>query len=262
MKTCSSFVLERRGGGVDTSPAAQRRAMDDFDVLTDVRSEPPVSIRRSGGRILMAATAAGPVGGDDLRLDAVVATGARADIGSVGALIVWPGPDGGHSRSTTHVSVERNGHLSWCPEPTIAVAGSCHITEMTVDLEAGASCIVVEEIALGRSGEASGALDLIVRVTRGGRPLVHHAERFGPDVPGAGSSISVGNGGHVLTAVVVGVPAGMRLRPEVAIVDGGAAAWLPGGDDDVATLLAVAADRPGAVATARLVAPAAVPPLW
>lgn len=235
--------------------------MDRFDVLADVRSEPPVSIRRSGGRILLAATAAGPVGGDDVALEVVVGPGASADVGSVGALIVWPGPAGLPSTSVTRCVVEPDGHLMWRPEPTVVVAGSDHTAEMTVELAAGATCTVVEEVALGRSGEPGGALALALRVVRDGAPLVHHAERFGPDVPGAGSAVSVGTARHVVAAIVVAPWVGGDVTPAVTTTGGAAAGWMPRGGE-VATLLAVGTDRPSAVAAVRRVVPDQLAELW
>ncbi len=239
MKSASSFAVARRGSAPE-APAVLRPRMDASDVLVDARSEPPVAIRRSGDRILLAATAAGPVGGDHLHLDAAIGAAARADIGSVGALLVWPGPDGAPSRATTSVTVGRAAHLVWRPEPTISVRGSRHRTTMTVDLDDLATCAVVEEVALGRAGEPSGDLELAMRVTRAGRPLVHHGERFGPDVPGAGSSVSVADGRHVLMAVVVGSDAGRsvaQLAGPVAVARFRVA-------DDVAVVTAVARTRP------------------
>lgn len=225
--------------------------MDRGDVLVDVRSEPPVAIRRCGERILLAATAAGPVGGDVLALDALVGADSRADVGSVGALIVWPGPALLRSSATTHLTIEDGAHVEWRPEPTISVAGSDHRTSMSVDLAPTATCVVVEEVALGRSDEAPGTLELVLRVARGGAALVHHAERFGPGVPGARSSISVGHGRYVLAAVVVGAAAGTS---RVEIDRDGAAAWMPVADD-AAVVTAVGRDRPTTRALARRVAP-------
>ncbi len=65
---------------------------DGRDVLVDVRSEPPLALRRVGDRVLLVGSAAAPVGGDELALDVVVGPGARLSLGSVAATMAWPSP--------------------------------------------------------------------------------------------------------------------------------------------------------------------------
>ena len=80
-------------------------------------------------------------------------------------------------------------------------------------------------------------------MTRGGRPLLHHDEIFGPDVAGALSSVSIGAARFALSAVFVGIDAG----PSRTIVESdGAAAWLPAADDAAVVMLA-SHDRPAAL---------------
>ncbi len=215
----------------------------DRDVVVDQRSSAPLSVRQCGGRILLASSAAAPVGGDELRLTVDVGSGARVDVGSVAASIVWPGVGGVASSMTTECVVGSGAHLDLWLEPTISVAGSRHRTVTVVRLDGDGTCRVVEESVLGRRDEASGHLDLSLRVERGGRPLVHHDERFGPDVAGAWSSVSVGAARHVVSAVLAGVDAG---PPQVRVEADRAAAWLPVAAD-VAVVLAIGHDRPGAM---------------
>ena len=217
--------MERRGG---------------VDEVVDRSGQAPISIRRCGERVLLAASAAAPVGGDELELIVDVGPAARADVGSVAANMVWPAPVECWSSSTTHCSVGANGHLRLWLEPTVSVAGSRHRAMTTVRLGDGATCVVVEEVTLGRHREPSGRLDLRLRVERRAGVLVDHGERFGPDVPGALSSVSVGAAHHALSAVVVGVPAG---ESRTCVERGRAAAWLPMGID-AAVVLAIGADRP------------------
>lgn len=209
-------------------------------VLRRVRAEPPVTVRRCDDTILLVASAAAPVGGDEIELAVDVEAGATARIGSAAASVVWPGATGGRSTTTTRCRVGVGGHLSWCPEPTVSVRGSDHVTSTTVELAGDASCLVVEEVALGRQGEPSGALELRLRVERDGHPLVHHAERFGPDVAGAGSVVGVASARHVWSSVLVGPPAG---EPAVRVEPDRAVARLPVAAD-VVVVLAVGPDRP------------------
>jgi urease accessory protein len=228
---------------------------DGRNEVVDRRCAAPVSIRRCGDRVLLAASAAAPLGGDELELVVDVGAGASADVGSVAAGLVWPGPTAAWSSQTTRCTVDADGHLRFWLEPTVAVAGSRHRSSTTVRLDSTASCVVAEEVALGRRGEPSGHLELRLRVERGGRVLVDHGEAFGPDVPGAASAVSVGAARHCCSLVVVGVDAG---RSRTVVDAGRAAAWLPVADD-AAVVLAVGPDRPAVVDAVTRVAPGTTP---
>jgi len=208
--------------------------------LRSGRADPPFSVRWCDGRVLVAASAAAPLGGDELSLDITVGAGATADVGTVASTIVLPGAVAAPSSMTTNCVVDDGAHLDWAGEPTVSVVGSDHEVVTTVDLSASASCRIVEEVALGRTGEPSGRLRLLVRVQRAGVVVVHHEELFGPDVPGMGSTVSTANARHMLSAVHVGVDAGDARVTEHA---DGRAAWLPVADD-AAVVLAVGVDRP------------------
>ncbi len=214
-------------------------------VLRSAQSEPPFSIRQCGDQVLVAASAAAPVGGDDLSLGIGVLAGAHASVGAVASTIVLPGPTGAPSTMTTQCSVGMDAHLEWVGQPTVSVAGSDHTVATVVDLDAMATCRIVEEVSLGRSGEPSGQLRLIIRVERDGHPLVHHDELFGPAVPGAGSVVSAGVARHVLSEVLVGVDPG---ESRVSVDGETRAAWLSMGPD-VAMILAVGPDRPSVQAS-------------
>lgn len=224
----------------------------DRDVVVDQRSSAPFSVRQCGDRILLASSAAAPVGGDELQLTVEVGSGARAAVGSVAASMVWPGVGGVASSMTTGCAVGHGAHLDLWLEPTISVAGSRHRTATVVRLESDATCRVVEETVLGRRDEASGHLELSLRIERGGRPLVHHDERFGPDVAGAWSSVSVGAARHVVSAVLVGVDAG---PPQVRVGADRAVAWLPVAPD-AAIVMAISHDRPSALNLLAALSPA------
>src|SRR4029079_4103497 len=111
----------RRGGGLAGQGAAAAGRGGGV-VLCDVRSQPPLTLRRSGGRVLVVGSAAGPVGGDELDLRLEVAPGARVSIGPVAATIVWPGPDGRSSTASLTIDVGARAHVDWHPCPTVSVA--------------------------------------------------------------------------------------------------------------------------------------------
>ncbi len=179
---------------------------DGRDVLVDARSEPPLAVRATADRVLLVGSAAAPVGGDVLALDVVVGPGATLSLGTAAATLAWPGPTSRPSTLAVHATVAAGGALRWEPEPLVAVAGCDHHCTTTVTLEAGATAWLVDEVALGRTGEPSGHVTLTWRVERAGRVLLHHTEQLGPDVPGWGSVVSAGRHRHLLAAIAVGQP--------------------------------------------------------
>ncbi len=237
--------------------AVERR--DGRDRLVDVRCEPPLTVRQCHDRILLVGSAAAPVGGDDLHADVRVGAGATARIGSAAATLVWPGPRGESSSTSTSIVVDERGSLDWQPEPVVSLTGSVHRATTVLDLDETASCRFVEEVALGRHGEPPGDLELFVRVGRGGRPLLAHTERFGERTPGAGSVAAVADARHVVCAVLVGPPSrAVQQHDDRRVVLGdtasSAAATLPVADDALA-VLAVGIDRLDAWRMVALVAP-------
>lgn len=239
MRASARIEVARRGGR---------------DVLVDARSEPPLAIRRTPDRVLFVGSAAAPVGGDVLDTEIVVGADACLALGTAAATVVWPGPAGETSRQMTLCQVGERARLEWRPEPTIVVAGARHRIRTDVVLGAGAAGTIVEELSLGRSGEESGGVDIELRVTREGRPLLHYADRLGPGVPGWGSAVSLGDARHLVSMVVVGVSTeSPRTHVDIDDAETGHAAWLPVADD-VAVVFAVARDRPAALRAASRVA--------
>lgn len=226
-------------------------------------AEPPFSIRECDGRVLIAASAAAPLGGDELSLDVDVGPHARGRVGTVASTVVLPGPTGAPSTMTSRCSVGPGAHLDWMGEPTVSVAGSDHTVTTVVHLDDTATCRIVEEVSLGRSGEVSGALRLVLRVERGGRAVLHHDESFGPGVPGFASSVSVGTARHVLSAVIVGVEfdggendddGNDDGRSSVGVERDARVAWCPL-TDDAAAVFAVGDDRPAVIRAVGRLAP-------
>lgn len=255
MDSRPAVAVARRRVKAAARVAVERRG--DRSEVVDRRAQAPLSVRRCGDRVLIASSAAMPVGGDELELVIEVGPGARADIGSVAAGMVWPGVGGVASVMTTRARIAEQGRLDLWLEPTISVVGSRHEMTTTVQMDATASARVVEEIVLGRSGEESGDLGLSLRVERGGRALVHHREQFGPGAVGARSSVGVGGARHVVSAVLVGVDAG---RSRVRVEDSRAGAWLPMGDD-VVVVMAAGHDRPSVLDLVACLAPELTAPV-
>lgn len=231
-------------------------------IVDELYAEPPIALRRCGDRVMLVGAAAGPVGGDELVLGVAIGPGARTSVGSTGATIVWPAPVPATSSSRLDVTVGEGATLDWWPEPTISVAGSDHQTTTVVRLGRGASCRFVEELALGRSDEPGGHLTTSLRVEREGVALLHHGERFGPGVPGVGSTVSVGAFRHVLVAVLAGprwvdpgVPGDTTVSLGATASAGRFVRRCPRDGELTVTVIAVGDGRPGVQRAARAVAP-------
>lgn len=157
--------------------------------LAVVRSQAPLLLRRTGDedravRVHLVGGAAGPLGGDRLRLEIEVGPGARLCLRTVAASVALPGPDGAASRVEVHATVAAGGRLAWLPEPLVAAAGCRHHAGGRVDLAEGARLTWRDELVCGRSGEAPGDAVVGLAVTYGGVPLYRHELSVGPDAPG------------------------------------------------------------------------------
>ncbi|GIF53300.1 urease accessory protein [Asanoa ferruginea] len=158
--------------------------------LSTMYGEPPLLPRRTGHRqtthaeVHLVGGAAGPLGGDDLRVDVEVRPGARLVVRTVAASLAQPSHPSAPSTLTVTVSVGANGALAWLPEATIAVRGCDHRTRSIVDLADGAELLWREEIVAGRHGERSGDLATATTVRYAGRTLLRHDLAIGPRAKG------------------------------------------------------------------------------
>ncbi|UWP83880.1 urease accessory protein UreD [Dactylosporangium fulvum] len=155
----------------------------DRTALVVLKGEAPLLPRRTGpNEVHFVGGAAGPLGGDELRIEIEVGAGAVLHVRTVAASIALPGRDGAWSRLAVHASVAAGGTLVWLPEPLVAAARCRHRAESTVDLEPGATLVWREELVRGRHGEPSGEVELSTTVRRGGRPF-HRSDLVLDDSP-------------------------------------------------------------------------------
>jgi urease accessory protein len=158
--------------------------------LSTVYGEPPLLPRRTGHRgathaeVHLVGGAAGPLGGDDLRIDVEVRPGARLVVRTVAASLAQPSLPSAPSTLTVTVTVGGNGALAWLPEPTIAVTGCDHLNRSIVDLDDGAELLWREEIVAGRHGEPPRDLGMAMTVRYAGRTLLRHDLSIGPRAKG------------------------------------------------------------------------------
>ncbi len=164
--------------------------------------------------------AAGPLAGDDLRLDISVGGGVRLVLRSVAATVALPGHGPGPSRLTVTAEVADGGELDLGPEPTVVADGADHRIVTEVRLAATARLRLREEILLGRFGEPSGSVLSMLRVDVAGGaegsgtdlaggssrwvPLLRQELLLGPQAPGLRGPAQLGGARAVGSLLVVG----------------------------------------------------------
>lgn len=146
--------------------------------------EPPLSLRVCDGTVYLVASAAGPIGGDDVALDLEARDDTHVAVCSTAATIALPGPDGAQSRFRVRACVGNRGSLRWHPEPLVLAARCHHLNEARVSLSATARCCWRELVVLGRDGERPGRCRTRLHVDRDGVAVLRHELVIGePDAP-------------------------------------------------------------------------------
>lgn len=205
--------------------------------LTTLRSDPPVALRPAAGAVYLAASGAGPIGGDQVHLEVTVGPAAEIEVRSVGASLVLPGPLPGRSSSTTVVSVGAGGELRWLTEPTVAVRGCDHHGRSRIELAESARLVWREEFVLGRSDEASGSVLQRLTIDRAGRPLLRTEHAVGPRWPGSTGPAGTGGRRALGTLTIVG-PRARDVKPPAG--NGGTRVSLVELEEDAVMVTAVA----------------------
>jgi urease accessory protein len=175
-------------------------------VLRQLRCEVPLVVRQVNFdspvlQLAMVNAAAGPLGGDRLRLRVVVEPGATVAMRSIAAALAQPGPYGRASTLDIDVTVAPDAVLAWLPQPTVSVAGSDHRVRIALEACAGSTVRLREGAVLGRHGEPPGRLALHERVTVDGAAVLDHETVLAAGAwsgPGAH-----GNGRYFHTEIVI-----------------------------------------------------------
>ncbi|MBL7261231.1 urease accessory protein UreD [Paractinoplanes lichenicola] len=180
--------------------------------LTVLRSESPLLLRRTGPETVhLVGGGAGPLRGDDLRLDITVGPGAVLEIRSVAAQLALPGR--AHlppSRLEITATVAAGGTLRWLPEPLIAAVGCDHVTVTRVDVEDGGELLWRDDLVCGRHNETSGDVRTDTTIRYAGRTLYRHELAVGPAAPGWSGAAVLGGGRAIGT--LVAAPTGPAPR--------------------------------------------------
>ncbi len=193
--------------------------------LPVLASAVPLVLRRTGpDEVHLVGGAAGPLGGDELRLSIEVGPGARLRLRTVAASVALPGPT--PSLSTVDVRVAEGGRLDWLPEPLIATVRCRHRVRSTVDIAAGGTLLWRDELVCGRYGEPAGEAAVGTWVTLAGRPLLRQDLSIGPGAPGWDGPAVLG-GARVVGSLLVVCPGWVAGGPPPARALGPDAALLP-----------------------------------
>jgi urease accessory protein len=195
---------------------ATRVAAGGRTVITVLRSDGPLALRPVAGVVYLVGAAAGPLGGDDLRLDIDVGPGSRLVLRSSAASLLLPGPRGEPSRLRVHARVGEGGHLDFAPQPAVAVAGCDHRAAALAELAPGATLRWREETVLGRHGEPPGHHRSRLDVTLAGGPVYRGELTVG--CPGTDASSAVLGGARAAGTVLL--VAERQPQPPAAAGDG------------------------------------------
>ncbi|MEU4626032.1 urease accessory protein UreD [Actinoplanes sp. NPDC023801] len=192
--------------------------------LVVLRGESPLLLRRTGQpvdgwvTVHLVGGAAGPLRGDELRLNLEVGPGARLEMRSVAASLALPGRPAPPSRLTITASVAAGGMLRWLPEPLIAAAGCDHIAVTRVDVAEGGTLLWRDDLVCGRHEERSGTVRQDTMIRYGGVTLYRHELSVGPGAPGwEGAAVLGGRAVGTLVAVGTELPLG-TAGPDAAVM--------------------------------------------
>lgn len=216
-------------------------------VLTELASQPPLTLRQVRARpgtvgLCLVGSAAGPLGGDQLRLSVDVAAEARAELVAAGASIA----QGGASWMATSVRLGAGARLDAHPGPLVVSAGARVDVELSIEVEPTSALVWRELVVLGRSGEPPGRATVRWDVTRGGLPVLRqHVDLAHPELAGwpgmtagcrvlvselrLGPDVAARTVVHSPTAVTQRLADGATLTTILAASAAAAEAVLPGG---------------------------------
>jgi urease accessory protein len=147
--------------------------------LVRVEADGQLAARATGtgpggsARVHLVGAAAGPLGGDEVRVTLEVGPGASLEVRSAAAAIALPGiAPGTHAQVRTDVRVAGGGALHLACEPTVVCSGAELRAFLDLDAGPGARVLIRDAVVLGRHGEPSGRWLSRISAVVAGRPLL------------------------------------------------------------------------------------------
>lgn len=173
-------------------------------------------------RVALTGGAAGPVGGDDYRVDVDVGDNSTLVFGDVSPTVLLPGPEDAASSYAVTITVGEHGTLIWLGEPLIAARRCNHVHDIHAVLHPSARLMMRDELLLGRHGEACGNLRQRITVGRGDATLYRQDLSVGPDATGYNGAAVLGRA-HAAGSVLTVDPAWTQTPPRQYTISPGAA---------------------------------------
>lgn len=190
----ASVALSLRGGATRLDRLHQSGCAKAF--LPKVHSDVP--------EVVFLNTSGGLTGGDKLSFRGDLGAGVSATLTTQTAERAYASADG-VAEMDVEISVRENGHLAWLPQETILFDHSGLRRRTTIRLGAGATCLSVETLVLGRAamGEVVSDLNLFDSrvIERNGLPLVIDPVRLNAETLTAGSPAGL-SGARALTSLI------------------------------------------------------------
>lgn len=155
-----------------------------------------------GPTLLLVGAAASLLEGDQVDIDVIVGAGSHLTVRTVAATLAHACAHGSETTMNVRARVGPGGRLAWLPEPLVAHAGCRHRGHSSVQLAAGAVAVWSETVALGRTGETAGRVELRLDADLDGRPLLRDGLRL--DAGDPPSAMVVGGARHAGTVALLG----------------------------------------------------------
>ena len=173
-------------------------------VVDLLRSTGALAFRPTRWGAWLVGTAAHPLGGDRLAIEATVGEGCQLDVRSIGATVARRGPID-HPRSAMIVNAHVADHatLRWATEPGVAANGADHRSETEVLMSNTARLAWRDEFVLGRFGENPGTWRSHMSIIVDGNPILVSELAAGPAAAGWTSSAVLAGARAVSSMVVV-----------------------------------------------------------
>ncbi len=198
----------------------------------------------TGPDVVFLNTSGGMTGGDRLSYALTLAEGCRVTATTQTAERAYRSADGVAEVEVCH-ELGPGAHLDWLPQETILFDNSALTRTTTVALAAGASCLMLEAVVLGRAamGETVRTLSLADRrrVTRQGVPVLHEPLALETAALQAGSGVLQGARAFASLALIA-QGAESRLPVVRAVLDEPGVNAGASGFDGKLTLRLMAAD--------------------
>lgn len=202
------------------------------------------AVHRADAEAVIVNTAGGVTGGDRLRVQAQVQTGAELTLTTQAAERIYRALPGEVGRVSTVLDVAPGARVNWLPQETILFDQAALHRRLRIDLAADAVALMVEPLVFGRAamGEVIRTVHLRdqVRILRDGVPVYADGIRLDGDLADVLARPAIAAGAGAVATVVLAAPdAQAHLAAVRALLPETAGASLLAPDVLVARLLAV-----------------------